>query len=195
MTDINIDGIVTWLQNWFQDKLVSGTNIKTINDQSLLGSGNINISGGGSVTVDDALSTTSENPVQNKVITGELNNKSATGHTHDDRYYTETELKFTQKQSLQSGKILVFANAFMVHVILTGTFSSLTANGVTTLSNTTINATYRPKYSSAVWGNGDGRFGAVSVTSAGAIKIVNNSSATSLNIHTSVTYPLASAMP
>lgn len=30
-----------------QDKLVSGTNIKTINNQSLLGSGNINISGGG----------------------------------------------------------------------------------------------------------------------------------------------------
>lgn len=30
-----------------QDKLVSGTNIKTINNQSLLGSGNINIQGGG----------------------------------------------------------------------------------------------------------------------------------------------------
>ena len=33
-----------------QDKLVSGTNIKTINNQSLLGSGNITISGGGSAT-------------------------------------------------------------------------------------------------------------------------------------------------
>ena len=31
-----------------QDNLVSGTNIKTINSQSLLGSGNIVISGGGS---------------------------------------------------------------------------------------------------------------------------------------------------
>jgi hypothetical protein len=31
----------------FQVKLVSGTNIKTINNQSLLGSGNISISGGG----------------------------------------------------------------------------------------------------------------------------------------------------
>jgi hypothetical protein len=30
----------------YQPKLVSGTNIKTINDQSLLGSGNINIAGG-----------------------------------------------------------------------------------------------------------------------------------------------------
>lgn len=34
-----------------QDTLVSGTNIKTINNQSLLGSGNITISGGGSGTV------------------------------------------------------------------------------------------------------------------------------------------------
>lgn len=32
-------------------------------------------SGGGSITVDDQLSTTSENPVQNKVITNALNNK------------------------------------------------------------------------------------------------------------------------
>lgn len=53
-----------------QDALVSGTNIKTINNQSILGSGNISIEGGGStVVVDDALSDTSENPVQNKVIT------------------------------------------------------------------------------------------------------------------------------
>lgn len=33
-----------------QDNLVSGTNIKTINSQSLLGSGNIVISGGGGGT-------------------------------------------------------------------------------------------------------------------------------------------------
>lgn len=63
------------LKEIFQVKLVSGTNIKTINNNSLLGSGNITISGGGgSVTVDDALSTTSENPVQNKVITNNFGN-------------------------------------------------------------------------------------------------------------------------
>ena len=56
-----------------QDKLVSGTNIKTINNQSILGSGNISIEGGGSaVVVDNALSDTSENPVQNKVITARV---------------------------------------------------------------------------------------------------------------------------
>lgn len=61
-----------------QATLVSGTNIKTINNTSLLGSGNISIQCGGSVTVDSALSTTSENPVQNKVITGALNGKADT---------------------------------------------------------------------------------------------------------------------
>ena len=50
-----------------QDKLISGTNIKTINNQSLLGSGNINISAP-SITVDTSMSNTSTNPVQNKVI-------------------------------------------------------------------------------------------------------------------------------
>ena len=50
-----------------QDKLTSGTNIKTINNQSLLGSGNINITAP-SITVDASMSNTSTNPVQNKVI-------------------------------------------------------------------------------------------------------------------------------
>lgn len=50
-----------------QDTLTSGTNIKTINNQSILGSGNINITGGNTET-DTSMSDTSTNPVQNKVI-------------------------------------------------------------------------------------------------------------------------------
>ena len=49
-----------------QDTLVSGTNIKTINGNSLLGAGDITIQAGG--TVDTEMSDTSENAVQNKVI-------------------------------------------------------------------------------------------------------------------------------
>ena len=56
-----------------QDSLISGHNIKTINGQDLLGPGGIEISGGG--TVDSELNETSENPVQNKVITTALNGK------------------------------------------------------------------------------------------------------------------------
>ncbi len=55
-----------------QDTLVSGTNIKTLNNTSLLGSGNISIP---TVTVDSALSSTSTNPVQNKVINTALGKK------------------------------------------------------------------------------------------------------------------------
>lgn len=60
-----------------QDTLVSGTNIKTINGNSLLGSGNIEIQGGSTIAVDSALSTTSTNPVQNKVVTEALNGKAS----------------------------------------------------------------------------------------------------------------------
>jgi hypothetical protein len=49
-----------------QDTLVSGTNIKTINGETILGEGDITIQSGG--TVDTAMSDTSENAVQNKVI-------------------------------------------------------------------------------------------------------------------------------
>lgn len=49
-----------------QDALVSGTNIKTLNGESILGSGNITIEAAGAV--DTVMSNTSENAVQNKVI-------------------------------------------------------------------------------------------------------------------------------
>lgn len=64
-----------------QDTLVSGNNIKTINGQSILGSGNITIeggSGGSTITVDDTLSDTSTNPVQNKAVTTAINSKQDT---------------------------------------------------------------------------------------------------------------------
>lgn len=63
-----------------QATLVSGTNIKTINNTSLLGSGNISISAGSNVTVDDSLSSSSTNPVQNKVINSALDNKIDKGN-------------------------------------------------------------------------------------------------------------------
>lgn len=60
--------VVTAALNKKQDTLVSGENIKTINNQSILGSGNITIEGGNNVIVDSAMSSTSTNAVQNKVI-------------------------------------------------------------------------------------------------------------------------------
>ena len=69
------DYATTTQLNSKQDTLVSGTNIKTINGQSVIGEGNIDITEGG--TIDSELSTVSENPVQNKVITNALNDKAS----------------------------------------------------------------------------------------------------------------------
>lgn len=82
---------LTDINNWNnkQNALVSGTNIKTINNESLLGSGNINISGGESYTAGDGIDIT-ENVISNTITsyddltdlptiptkTSELNNDS-----------------------------------------------------------------------------------------------------------------------
>lgn len=78
-----------------QDILVSGQNIKTVNNKSLLGSGNINIEGGGGTggTYDhtelDNRGAANQHPIT--AITGlpaALNSKSDEGHTHS-QYLTE----------------------------------------------------------------------------------------------------------
>lgn len=52
---------------------ISNQKFKTINGQEITGEGNIEIQGGSSITVDDTLNAESVNPVQNKVITEQIN--------------------------------------------------------------------------------------------------------------------------
>ena len=101
------DYATTTQLNSKQDTLVSGQNIKTINGQSVIGEGNIDITAGG--TIDSELSTDSENPVQNKVITNALNDKASktelsnvsTSKADKADVYTKQEIddKFTNAQS------------------------------------------------------------------------------------------------
>ena len=86
-----------------QDKLVSGVSIKTINDQSLLGSGNISIESGTSITVDSALSTTSENPVQNKVVTKALQTKANASDVPTKVSQLENDSKFATQTAVATG--------------------------------------------------------------------------------------------
>lgn len=64
-SEYSVESLEAYVVENYQPKLVSGTNIKTINNQSLLGSGNIDIQGGGSdidtvqVTVDNNTGTPS----------------------------------------------------------------------------------------------------------------------------------------
>lgn len=64
ITGITSSDVTSALGYTPQDTLVSGTNIKTINNVSLLGSGNLEIGG----TIDTEISTSSTNAVQNKAI-------------------------------------------------------------------------------------------------------------------------------
>lgn len=85
--------------------------------------------GANKTVVDSSLSSSSTNPVQNKVVNSALNgkansshshsisnitnlqsaldNKSATGHTHDDRYYTETEMNTKLNNKANNANLII----------------------------------------------------------------------------------------
>lgn len=103
---IMVDELPDYLAD-YQEKLVSGTNIKTVNGQSLLGEGNIVIEGGGggsSITIDSALSSISENAVQNKVVKGALDAKADKTEIPDMAGYPTTNQMNTAINSAVAGK-------------------------------------------------------------------------------------------
>ena len=69
-TKTETDNAITAATSTKQDTLVSGTNIKTINGETLLGEGNITIEGGGGGggTVDTEITSASTNPVTSAAI-------------------------------------------------------------------------------------------------------------------------------
>lgn len=66
------------LLNGKQPTLASGTNIKTINNESLLGEGNIDIQGGSSVNVVQATGTSTSDVMSQDAVTKAFNNYTAT---------------------------------------------------------------------------------------------------------------------
>ena len=86
-----------------QDNLVSGTSIKTINGTTLLGSGDIKVAA--DVTVDSSLSSTSTNPVQNKVVYNALQGKASTSSVTslDNSKADKTDIKTLNGVSLLGG--------------------------------------------------------------------------------------------
>ena len=102
MTSKTITGIVSWLRGWFftKEEIVQKegalqtqiNNKASQSDFNTLSSNVANKLDASDYVVDSALSSSSANPVQNKVINTALSNKSDVGHIHDDRYYTESEV-------------------------------------------------------------------------------------------------------
>ena len=107
-----------------QATLVSGTNIKTINNNSLLGSGNISISGSG--IVDTSLDTSSTNPVQNQAIATEINslNNSITNITTWESTNLLNGLTLVYNPTLRLAKLTV-------NRATTGTLSNTTFTNIT----------------------------------------------------------------
>ena len=81
-TKTETDNAITAATSTKQDTLVSGTNIKTINNESILGSGNIDIQGGSSYTAGDGIDITNDViSVTGKVDTSTYNTYTAATDT------------------------------------------------------------------------------------------------------------------
>ena len=76
-TSAQTNSAITAAVNGKQDTLVSGTNIKTINNESILGSGNIDIQGGG-VNVVQTTGTSTTDVMSQDAVTTQLNGKGDT---------------------------------------------------------------------------------------------------------------------
>ena len=59
----------------------------------------------GTITIDTSLSTTSTNAVQNQAITTAINGKANTSHTHNDLYYTKSEVDNMNLGGGSSGEV------------------------------------------------------------------------------------------
>ena len=125
-----------------QDTLISGTNIKTINNESILGSGNISIQGG--VIIDPSLDSGSTNPVANSAITQVLSEKqdtlsagtgisivdnviSATGGGGGTSYSAGTGIEITNDVISVSGVVM---SSEVTSAVTSGSTDVVTSGGV-----------------------------------------------------------------
>lgn len=94
-----------------QDELVSGTNIKTINNQSLLGSGNISISGGSSTDVQINGTSIVNNDVANIVTNSAYNSSSNKIATMNDLPSVPvTDVQVNGTTAVSSGTVNLITN-------------------------------------------------------------------------------------
>ena len=140
-TKTETDNAITAATSTKQDTLVSGTNIKTINGETLLGEGNIEIQGGsGGVTVDTSLDSGSTNPVANSAITNAIYNQTARfdGNASDGYLVSLSPYEDENYIGIIGGKIKTLANSTPQSSSAIYLYTS-TINGKKTLSKSSSN--------------------------------------------------------
>ena len=113
-TKTEVDNAITAATSTKQDTLVSGTNIKTINNESILGSGNIDIQGGG------------------KAVSGGTNISITTGETADT-------INCTLPMSTDSVKKIVVNSNYSSFVTSDAVFTANSLSNSILLGNNTFN--------------------------------------------------------
>ena len=101
-----------------------------------------------SLTIDPAMDANSSNPVRNSAITDALGNKANASHTHDDRYYTESEIDTMLSQLSQSSAAHVHSAADITSGILP---VARGGTGVSELSTSPSSSSVAPITSKAVY--------------------------------------------
>ena len=136
-----------------------------------------------------------------KLVKDSLDNKSDANHSHSyNDLSNKPSFELTQVQTFTSDgvTVTVYANAFLVHVVVTGNATNITANDTFNLSNSAgiqINENYRPPFAyviaPATTSAGDYKSKAnIAIESSGSVYIINPTSENSLsNIRTCLTYP------
>lgn len=94
--------------------------------------------------VDSAMSSSSVNPVQNKIVHQELGNKSDINHTHDDRYYTESEMNTKLNAKANTTVASTSANGLMSSTMVTKLNSIATGANKTTVDTALSSSSTNP---------------------------------------------------
>ena len=116
-----------------QDTLVSGTNIKTINNESILGSGNITIEGGGSSytagdgidITNDVISVTGKASTSDVFITSS-NRNSIVSNIHEEVYQLSTDDLYSITATKASANDIIYCQIMVDNVLYSMQGSSTT---------------------------------------------------------------------
>ena len=142
--------------------------IKTINHQSLIGTGNINVGSGGTIEVDSTLSTASTNPVENRVITNAI--KTVSGNTYTK---TEADAKFiSQIKTINNQSLIGTGNIEITSTTIT-VDDALSPTSINPVQNRIIYDKFVDYYDKT---NSDARFQPKGnyVTNATLLQYINN---------------------